>query len=232
MHDAHGEFRREETIFVVDGSLESRAEAIAMLREAGFQVEGYRDCSEFLDRVGPAQAGCLLLDLASCRFSDLRLHERIASDQILLPVVAVTRAGDVSTAVAAMKAGAVDCLERPFQLDDLLEQVNRALAHDRERRYENVALSRILMRVERLTRREREVMELVVAGHPNKVIAQLLRISPRTVEVHRARVMEKMQASSVSELVRAAMIMNLGGSTAGSGGAAVHSSVQPARLTQ
>ena len=229
MNDGQGEFRREETIFVIDGNMDSRNEAIAMLREAGFQVEGYRDCGEFLDHVGPQQAGCLMIDLRSCRFADLRLHERIASDQILLPVVAVTGPGDVTTAVAAMKAGAVDCLERPFELEELLEQINRALAHDRERRYENVALSRILLRMERLTRREREVMELVVAGHPNKVVAQLLRISPRTVEVHRARVMEKMQANSVSELVRAAMIMNIGSS---SGSANVHSSMQPARLAQ
>jgi two-component system response regulator FixJ len=229
MNDAQGEFRREETVFVIDGNIDSRREAIVMLREAGFQVEGHRDCGEFLERVGPEQAGCLLIDLRSCRFADLRLHERIASDQILLPVVAITGPGDVATAVAAMKAGAVDCLERPFQLDALVEQINRALAHDRERRYENVAFSRILMRMERLTRREREVMELVVAGHPNKVVAQLLRISPRTVEVHRARVMEKMQAGSVSELVRAAMIMNMG---SGSGGANVHSAMQPARLTQ
>lgn len=230
MHDAQGEVRRDETVFIVDGDGASRSDAIALLRQAGFRVEGYRDCSEFLDQVGPDQAGCLLVDLGSCRFADLRLHERIASDQILLPVIAIAPAGDVSLAVAAMKAGAVDCLERPFEFEELAEQINRALAHDRERRYENVALSRILLRVERLTRREREVMELVVAGHPNKVIAQLLRISPRTVEVHRARVMEKMQAGSVSELVRAAMIMNLGGS--GAGGPPVHSAMQHARLAQ
>ena len=230
MHDAQGEVRRDETVFIVDGDGASRSDVIALLRQAGFRVEGYRDCSEFLDKVGPDQAGCLLVDLGSCRFADLRLHERIASDQILLPVIAIAPAGDVSMAVAAMKAGAVDCLERPFEFEELADQINRALAHDRERRYENVALSRILLRVERLTRREREVMELVVAGHPNKVIAQLLRISPRTVEVHRARVMEKMQAGSVSELVRAAMIMNLGGS--GAGGPPVHSAMQHARLAQ
>ena len=225
MHDGQGEFRREEAIFVIDARGETRNEAVAMLRQAGFQAVGCGDCAEFLERIGPDQGGCLLIDLASCRLADLRLQERIASDELQLPVIVIAGHGDVASAVAGMKAGAVDCLERPFGFDALVKQVNGALARDRERRYENVALSRILTRVERLTRREREVMELVVAGHPNKVIAQLLRISPRTVEVHRARVMEKMQAGSVSELVRAAMIMNIGGG-AGGLGAVGHAAVQ------
>lgn len=231
MHDGRGETRRDETVFVIDANGETRAETLRMLNDAGLRAEGFRDCTEFLERVGPGQAGCLLLELGSCVFSELRLHERIASDQILLPVVALAAPGDVASAVAAMKAGAVDCLARPLDVDELVEHVNQAFARDRERRHENVALSRILARVERLTRREKEVMELVVAGHPNKVIAQLLRISPRTVEVHRARVMEKMQARSVSELVRAAMVMNLSAS-APAGATALPAAQAAARLAQ
>jgi two-component system response regulator FixJ len=220
-----GEFgaRGEEAVFVIDADGQTRSRAAAILREAGFATETFRLCAEFLERIGPSRPGCLLIELAGCRFSELRLEERIASDQILLPVIAIAAPGDVAGAVAAMRAGALDCLERPFAPDELIERVNRALARDRERRHGNVALSRILSRLERLTRREREVMALVAAGHPNKVIAQLLRISPRTVEVHRARVMEKMQARSVSELVRVSMVMDMG---------APPRAAAPARLAQ
>jgi two-component system, LuxR family, response regulator FixJ len=207
----NGEFgaRDKETVFVIDADATTRSQALAILREAGFAAEGFRLCAEFLERAGPGEPGCLLIELSSCRFSELRLEERIAGDQILLPVLAIAAPGDVTGALAAMRAGAIDRLERPFAPDELVERVNLALARDRERRHGNVALSRILSRLERLTRREREVMALVAAGHPNKVIAQLLRISPRTVEVHRARVMEKMQARSVSELVRFSMVMDM-----------------------
>jgi FixJ family two-component response regulator len=172
-----------------------------LLESVSLTVETFASAGEFLSRFED-RPGCLVLDLRMPGMSGLELQQRLAALGSPLPIIFLTGHGDVPDAVAAMRAGAVDFLRKPFRDQDLLDRIQRALDLDAQRRAEAVGVAAIRARLERLTRREREVLDRVVEGQPNKSIAQDLDVSERTVEIHRARAMTKMEARSLPELVK------------------------------
>ncbi len=157
---------------------------------------------EFLEKVDDHRAGCLVLDIRMPGLGGLELQEELIRRGSALPIIFITGHGDVPMAVDAMQKGAVDFIQKPFRDQDLLDRVREALISDEQQRKKQQEHAEIAERLARLTNREREVFDLVVTGKPNKVIAYELGVSQRTVEIHRARVMEKMQARSLADLVK------------------------------
>lgn len=199
MHD------KEQVIYVVDDDEAMRDSMNWLLEGEGYKVACFDSGERFLAACHDDMRGCLVLDVRMPEMSGLELHEHLADRGSPLPVIFVTGHGDVPMAVAALQRGACDFIEKPFHNEDLLERIQRALALDCEmagRRRRNDAIAQ---RLEQLTQREREVMDLVVAGKLNKQIADQLDISMKTVEAHRARVMDKMGARTLAELVRIVM---------------------------
>lgn len=193
------------TVFVVDDDPGVGHSMQTLLESVDLDSEAYLSAEEFLEAYDPGRPGCLLLDLRMPGMSGLDLQERLQEMGSTLPIIFVTAHGDVPTAVNAVKAGAVDFLEKPFRYQELLAKLQDALKEDARIRAALEDLSEIRARLETLTPREREVMALVVDGKLNKNIARALGISPRTVEIHRSRVMEKMKVRSVSRLVQLVM---------------------------
>jgi two-component system response regulator FixJ len=192
------------TVFIVDDDDAVRDSLGALLESAGLTAESFASGTRFLDALGPDRIGCVLLDVQMPDLGGLEIQERLAASQSGLRVIIITGHGDVPLAVRAMKAGAVDFIEKPFDDGVLLDCVQRALAES-QRGQAGEAAAAGLEGLGQLTPRERDVLHQLIVGNPNKVIAYELGISPRTVEVHRARVMEKMQAKSLSHLVRMAL---------------------------
>lgn len=192
------------TIFVVDDDEAVRDSLGLLLRSAGHAVQTFAAAEAFLGAYDPDRPGCLVLDVRMPGMTGLDLQARLAADRVPLPIVIISGHGDIQMAVAAVKAGALDFIEKPFDESRLLEAIERAIEVDRQRRQELADWTEIEGRYRDLTAREREVMGLVAEGHPNKVVAAMLGISARTVEIHRARVMEKMGARSVADLVQIA----------------------------
>jgi FixJ family two-component response regulator len=193
-------------VFVVDDDLSVREALQSLLRSVGHAVEafeGTRDLLGHRQRMADV-AGCLVLDVRLPGQSGLDLQRELVTAGILLPIVFMTGHGDVPMSVAAMKAGAIEFLTKPFRDQDLLDAVHRALELDSVRRAAATALAELRDRFDLLTAREREVMALVAAGRLNKQIAAELQLAEVTVKVHRAQVMAKMQARSLPELVRIA----------------------------
>jgi two-component system response regulator FixJ len=197
-------------IFVVDDDEAVRDSLELLLHSAGYtRVHAFASAREFLDRVQPQPGDCLLLDVRMPDMDGLELQEALNSRGMKLPVIVMTGHGDVPIAVRAMKAGAADFIEKPFSDELLLECVHRATKRAALASRENEETAEIKRRLDTLTPREREVLHGMIAGQPNKLIAYELGISPRTVEIHRARVMEKMQARSLSGLVRMALAIGV-----------------------
>ncbi len=197
---------RAPTIFVVEDDDAIRDSLQLLLEAAGLtQVSTHGSSRSFLEVARPQPGDCLLLDVRMPDMDGLELQAELARRGVQLPVVIMTGHGDVPIAVRAMKAGAVDFIEKPFSDEVLLESVRRALALAAATTRRSEQASDAARRLELLTAREREVLEGMVAGQANKVIAYELGISPRTVEIHRARVMDKMRARSLSALVRMAL---------------------------
>ncbi|MFO8003201.1 response regulator transcription factor [Thioalkalivibrio sp.] len=167
---------------------------------AGYQVLTYATAEDLLKGLEPAQPGCLVLDLRMPGMGGLEVQEALSARGCSLPVIFISAFGDIPTTVRALKAGAVDFLEKPFTTDNLIARIEEAIETDRQQRAQALAQQTILSRVKQLTGREMEVMRLVTAGLSNKDIARQLEISPRTVEKYRARVMEKMHADSIADL--------------------------------
>lgn len=202
----------EPTVFIVDDD-EAVGQSLRWLLESvGLRVEVFQSASAFISGYDPSRVGCLVLDVRMPGMSGLELQERLKEKQIGIPVIFITGHGDVPMAVRAMKAGAVDFIEKPFKDQELLDQIHRAIAQDLENRRSAAQRAALLERFHALTPREQEVMRLVAEGNPNKVIAYRLGLSSKTVEAHRARVMEKMQAKSLSDLVRMALDLDKLGS--------------------
>lgn len=198
----------KQTIFVVDDDEAMRDSMTWLLEGEGYQVACFASAAEFLSARRDNMRGCLVLDVRMPEMSGLELHEKLDSLGSHLPIIFITGHGDVPMAVAALQRGACDFIEKPFHNADLLTRIERALELDAEiasRRKRDDAISH---RIERLTQREREVMQLVVTGKLNKQIADQLDISMKTVEAHRARVMEKMGVRTLAELVKAVMTVN------------------------
>jgi len=164
--------------------------------------EIFASADDFLEKFGEQRPGCLVLDIRMPGLGGLELQEELIKRGNTLPIIFITGHGDVPMAVEAMQKGAVDFIQKPFRDQELLDRIREALATDEERREQQQHHAEVAGRLERLTNREREVFDLVVTGKPNKVIAYELGVSQRTVEIHRARVMEKMQARSLADLVK------------------------------
>jgi len=196
------------TIFVVDDDLAVRDALKLLLRSVGQSVETYGAGQEFLEAYSEDRPGCLVLDIRMPGMSGLELQQKLNEKHSILPIIFITGHGDVPMAVEAMQAGAVDFIQKPFRDQDLIDRINQALEKDTSNRAALGERNDIRRRLETLTPREREVLDLVVHGKANKVIAGDLKLSQRTVEIHRARVMEKMQASSLAHLVR--MVLEVG----------------------
>ena len=189
-----------QTIFVVDDDETLRHSLRWLLESLRHNVQTYASAREFLSVYDPVQPGCLVLDVRMPDISGLQLQEILEKRQIRLPVILITGHGDISMAVRAMKAGAFDFVEKPFNDQVLLERVQQGLALDTRQRCEAMVREKTIERLSSLTPREGEVLEGVVSGKSNKLIAAELEISIKTVEVHRARVMQKMAVNSVAEL--------------------------------
>jgi two-component system, LuxR family, response regulator FixJ len=189
------------TVFVVDDDPSVRRALARLIDSVGLKVETYPGGQEFLNAYDASRPGCLVLDVRMPQVSGLQLQEWLSERGIELPIIFVTGHGDVPMSVRAMRAGAVDFLPKPFSNQDLLDAVQRALTRDVELRAARATRASVDERVRRLTRREREVFVLVATGKMNKEIASALDISEKTIKVHRARVMEKMEAGSLAELV-------------------------------
>jgi FixJ family two-component response regulator len=192
----------EHTVFVVDDDDAFRDSLQVLFESVGLEVETFASAASFLDGLDPERRGCLVLDVRMPGMSGLELQSRLNERGISLPIIFITGHGDVPMAVRAMKSGAVDFLTKPFSHQELLDLVQVALEGAAEQRQREADRRTVLERLQRLTPREEEVMQLVVEGQANKIIAHRLGISQRTVEIHRSQVMKKMEAASLAELVR------------------------------
>ena len=193
------------TVFVVDDDQAMRNSLKWLIESVGVQVESFSSADEFLRQYQPGRAGCLVLDVRMPGMSGLDLQEHLVEKGMQIPVVIITGHGDVPMAVRAMKHGAVDFIEKPFNDEVLLDAIRRAIAHEEQQRMQQTEHLQLQRRLGSLTPREHEVMAMVTEGMSNKEIANRLGVSAKTVEAHRARVMEKMQAGSLAELVRMAL---------------------------
>jgi two-component system, LuxR family, response regulator FixJ len=198
---------RAPVVFIVDDDAAVRNSLRLLIKSIGLVPTVLESAREFLDNYDPAQPGCMVLDVRMPGMSGLELQEQLNRLGAVIPVIFITGHGDVAMAVEAMQAGAFDFLQKPFRDQDLIDRIQRALEKDRANRAVLAERSLIRQRLELLTPREREVLDLVTDGKANKVMAADLGVSQRTVEIHRARVMEKMGAASLAHLVR--MMMDL-----------------------
>jgi two-component system, LuxR family, response regulator FixJ len=198
---------RSPVVFIVDDDEAVRSSLRLLLKSVGLVPSALASAREFLDKYDPAQPGCLVLDVRMPGMSGLELQEQLNLKGAVLPVIFITGHGDVPMAVEAMQAGACDFLQKPFRDQDLIDRIQRALDKDRTNRAALNERTLIRERLQSLTPREREVLAMVTSGKANKITAADLGVSQRTVEIHRSRVMEKMGAASLAQLVR--MVMDL-----------------------
>jgi len=192
----------EQTVFIVEDDAAVRDSLGLLLGLQGFRTQSFSCAEDFLRIYQPSWAGCLLLDVRMPGMNGLELQESLRRQGLALPVIIMTAHGDITTVRTALKSGAVDFLEKPVDPTALLAAVRTALDADAARRRAGMEAEGARQRLSVLTGREGQVMELVAKGCHNREIAETLGISPRTVEVHKARVMEKLQVQSVPELVR------------------------------
>jgi FixJ family two-component response regulator len=194
--------KKNPVVMVVDDDAGVRNAMRILLKSVGLESMLFTSAQEFLDGYQASQPGCLLLDIRMPGMSGLELQQQLNLRGAVIPVIFMTGHGDIPMAVEAMQHGAFDFLQKPFRDQDLLDRIQKAIAKDAELRASLGEHARIRSHLDSLTPREREVLDLMTSGKQNKAIAQELGISPRTIEIHRARVMEKMNAQSVAELVR------------------------------
>lgn len=189
-------------VFVVDDDEAMRDSIACLLESVNLPSRMFGDARAFLEFCDPQQQGCVLLDIRMPGMSGMELLENLKANGVTLPIIIITGHGDVPLAVRALKLGAFDFVQKPFNADDLLDRVYAALQQVRERRQNDRRLDRLRSHFDALTGREREIMELVVAGDPSKVIGMKLGISSRTVDIHRSNIMRKLNVRTVAELVQ------------------------------
>jgi len=190
------------TVFVVDDDAEIRKSLTRLLEEVDLSVQTYGNDRQFLDACDPACQGCLVLDVRMPGMDGITLHKTFEEKGIAIPVIIITGHGDIPMAVEAIQRGALDFIEKPFRAQPLLERIHQALARDAERCQRQAEHEAIASRMALLTARQREVMSFMVAGDSAKTIAVALGLSVKTVDYHRAKIMETMQARSVVDLAR------------------------------
>jgi two-component system, LuxR family, response regulator FixJ len=195
------------TVYIVDDDNGVRSSIRVLMKSVGLPASTFASAQEFLGTYHAGQGGCVVLDIRMPGMSGLELQEELNRRGAVIPVIFITGHGDVPMAVEAMRHGAFDFLQKPFRDQDLIDRVQQALLRDRETREALKEHVRIRARIASLTPREREVLDLLSVGKANKTMAQDLGLSQRTVEIHRAHVMEKMGAKSVAQLVR--MVLDL-----------------------
>jgi two-component system response regulator FixJ len=194
--------KQKSTVYVVDDDQAIRRAMEFLIRSVGLDYVIFGSADEFLDSYTDEFAGCLVLDIRMPGLGGLELQQKLIEMDSALPIIFITGHGDVPMAVEAMQKGAVDFIQKPFRDQELLDRIGEAMKTDRETRSAREEKAAVAARIEKLTKREHEVLDLVVTGKPNKIIAYELGVSQRTVEIHRARVMEKMAAKSLADLVR------------------------------
>ncbi|MCZ6771844.1 MAG: response regulator [Proteobacteria bacterium] len=196
---------QEPTVFIVDDDDAIRGLLCALTESVDLPSKAFASGKEFLDDYELGWSGCLLLDVRMPMMSGLELQKELADRSIIIPIIILTAHGDVPIAVQAMKSGAIDFFEKPFNNQLLLDLVQKAMAEATQAVADRTERARFETQLRMLTEREREVLDLVVAGKINKEIAYLLQISTKTVEYHRARLMEKVEASSLVDLIKLVM---------------------------
>ncbi len=192
----------EPSVFVVDDDRAIREALHSLVSTVGLDTESYASFPDFLDAYNGNRPGCLVLDVRMPEIGGLEAMEVLKARGIAIPVIVITAYGDVSTAVRAMKAGVVDFFEKPFDNQKMLDTIQRSILDHVKSRQDAAWREEVLVRLEHLTPRERDVLDLVIAGNTNKTIAARLGIGRRTVEAHRARMMHKMRAKTVQTLQR------------------------------
>lgn len=205
--------KQNPIVFIVDDDEGIRQALGALMTTVGYGARAFSLPSEFLRQHSRDQSGCLLLDVRMPEMSGIEVLQQLNRRGSMLPVIIISGHGDIPMAVQAMKDGAFDFIQKPFRDQELIDRVNAALRHDAENRAVKERLGDLQRRFETLTAREREVMEMIVDGRPNKVVASDLHLSERTVEIHRANVMTKMGARSLAHLVKLHLTLS-GGSDA------------------
>jgi two-component system response regulator FixJ len=195
----------EPTVFIVDDDKAVARSLRWLIETVRLKVETFSSAQGFLDGYDSSKPGCLVLDVRMPGMSGLDLQERLAAQRIHVPIIFITGHGDVQMAVRAVQSGAFDFVEKPFNDQDLLDRIQKAIIFDAGQRGRSMQRAQLRSLFASLTPREREVLDLVVEGMSNKAIANSLGLSAKTVEVHRAKVMEKMHARSVADLVKMAM---------------------------
>ncbi len=189
------------TVYIIDDDEAVRDSLALLVRSVGLESRTFASATEFLSAFDPGMGGCLVVDIRMPGMSGLDLQQALNDRGCRIPLLFITGHGDVAMAVRAMRAGALDFIEKPFRDQDLLDRINQALALSAQQRSALAEAAGIRARVAALTPREREIMDRIVAGQANKVIAVELGLSERTVEIHRAKVMSKTQSRSLAELV-------------------------------
>lgn len=197
------------TVFIVDDDEQVRNALTLLMESVGLNTESFTSAQEYLDQFDVDKPGCLILDVRMPGISGLDLQARLAAERIHPAIIIITGHGDVPMAVRAVTAGAVDFIEKPFNNQSMLDTVHKAIEQDAKHRGESSLVQDIEVHYNDLTPREKEVLQFVIEGNRNKVIAANMNISQSTVEAHRAKVMEKMDAETLSDLMRMALTLKL-----------------------
>lgn len=197
------------TVFIVDDDEQVRNALTLLMESVGLNTESFTSAQEYLDQFDVDKPGCLILDVRMPGISGLDLQARLSAERIHPAIIIITGHGDVPMAVRAVTAGAVDFIEKPFNNQSMLDTVHKAIEQDAKHRGESSLVQDIEVHYNDLTPREKEVLQFVIEGNRNKVIAANMNISQSTVEAHRAKVMEKMDAETLSDLMRMALTLKL-----------------------